>query len=216
MAIAFINGTSGGSFNQSSLTLTYTPTAGNQIVVGIDFDLGFSDPGTVTCTDNNSNSLTLNTSLANPSGNNTKMWQFYGVAISGATSYKFSWTGGNALFQGVLGEWSGVTGIGTKGTTAMGTGATQSITVSEVGGNSWIVVVFDDQNAGGTISTGTLREQGENSVDNIFLVDSTTATCAGTTTGNGSSIPWGAIALELLSRPIVPIVHELLLMDCGT
>lgn len=203
--IAFVGGTSQGIFNVNSLTLTYTPQAGNEIIIGIDFDVSYADPGTVVCADNNGNALTLNASLINvTSWETSKMYQFYGTAVAGATSYIISWTNTTAVAEAVLGEWSGVGGVGTTGTTVLSTSSTAttaSVTVTKANPRSWVVAVFDAQDVGlNTPFTGNVRESGSNSFTNIVLMDNSNSTCAGVfSVGTGSA--WGAIALELLPFP---------------
>src|ERR1700677_502982 len=86
MAISFVGSASGSITTAgSSVTVSYSPTAGNYIVVACTATSTVFSHSAI-CQDNNGNQLTEG------SATGTDQDVFYGVAVSGATSYKLSWS----------------------------------------------------------------------------------------------------------------------------
>jgi len=211
MAIAYVNGAmiDIGGTTAVTLTVTYSPTAGNEIVLDVSFEQAVT---AVSCADNNGNALLLNGTAG--SGANTDLtFQFYGTAIAGATSYKVSWTTG-ATCAICITEYSGVLRIGATNQTNSGNSAAPSITVVTTGPNSFIAAAMT-ASAGRSITftTGHMRQQeiGLSAVDNTAASSGTSVTCAGTV----FSAPWCAVAIELLSVAPPPNLGDLFQFGWG-
>jgi len=111
MAIAYVGGaTNSTASSVNTLSGTYSPTAGNEVVVALAQGNGLSLAGAV-CEDNNGNALTLRLT---PTTNLAGAWMFYGTAQAGATSYTCTWTTARAQTSIAVAEYSGVQGIGTQ------------------------------------------------------------------------------------------------------
>src|ERR1700734_241566 len=193
MGIGYVNGASAETAAASALTVTYNPTIGNEIVVGIMFNGSVTG---LTCKDNNSNALTLVT-------NKNNCYQFQGKAITGTTGYTFSWTTPRAASAAVA-EYSGVIGIGTNNTNS-GSTAPANLSVVTTKVNSVVVGVFG---IGGNVTsfpaaTGNIRlhnTAGAGNASSICLADNTgitastnvTVAVSGTTTLN-----WNGVGVEV-------------------
>jgi hypothetical protein len=210
MPVAFVNSgiATTGAATAATLTITYSPVAGNKVVLGIAFGGAVS---AVSCADNNSNALTSNTNQ-----NNT--YQFYGTAVTGATSYKVSWTTSRHASI-ALAEYSGVAGVGTTGSVNNGVSNTQTISVITTKTNSFIVASIGvNGNITFTSSVGNLRNQqagGAGNANSVEILDNT-AVASGTSVTNtttSSSITWGAVAVELFPSQGS---DQLMMMGAGT
>lgn len=138
----------GGFFSQTislqtTATITYTPTAGNMVVVGLQTSAAIT---AVTVKDQNGNALTASTHQ-NPTGGTTQTYLFYGFAVPGATSYVFAWTTAvNATV--ILAEYANIARVGAQSgkTNASTTQTTTTLMTSPI---SWVVSVF-----GNTVASG--------------------------------------------------------------
>lgn len=197
MAIAFVNSGVNQTTNSfvSSLGITYTPTAGNWVIVIAELGGGANTP--FTCKDNNNNALTLYNNMG-------AYLLFYGQATSGATSYTVNWATNTAYAAVVLLEYSGVGGIGVTAFNN-GSNSTATISITTSGPNSWMIVNFCN-NIANTVFTGSLgnlRAQQQTtlgSTPSICGMDNTTASSGATLTATAttSNANWLALALELL------------------
>jgi hypothetical protein len=198
-AIAFVNGTkatsSGGAV--ATLTATYSPTAGNNVTL---FLITAGAVTGVSCVDNNSNALTPGTTITNTD----EILPFSGTAVSGATSYKCTWTTtrGSTI---VLGEYSGVSSfnLSLSGNTASGSTSPATITATTQDNNDFFVCGLSDGANAITVTTGNSREA-ETTGPKSVLVDNTSATpggvtCAGTLTASA----WVAAGVELRTSATV-------------
>jgi len=82
MAISYVSGTTHtASSSATNWVITYSPTAGNAVVIAVAV-ADVSSLGTVTCKDNNGNALSVGASL---SLNGASVWLvlFYGTAVTG-------------------------------------------------------------------------------------------------------------------------------------
>jgi len=179
----------------ASLTVTYTPTAGNLVVAGIQFSV---TPSAVTCKDQNGNALALVT-------NKTFNYLFQGVAVTGATSYKFSWTT-TSKAAGFVGEYTGVKGVGTNAS-GNGSSTAETLSLTTTKTDSFMVCsVGVAANVTYTLVTGkAIRIQntsgtGNNSaialVDNTTISSGTSLTCA-TSSATGA---WSVMGVEIYPR----------------
>src|SRR5271166_1121671 len=126
MAVGYIGGTTTSATTGTTLTLTYTPTVGNMLVISVK---GAGSPAAAACKDNNGNWLGQNTS-----GGGGLCYAFTAPACTGATSYVIT-----GLTSGVnvatLAEYSGVwggIGYGAAGTAT----ATSASRLCSVGGQT--------------------------------------------------------------------------------
>lgn len=193
MAITFVNGTGVCTLVGASAAFSYSPTAGNYVVIGVD---GGSGATYTTCTDNNGHALSLITNLS--VGSNS-VYLFAGVATAGATGYTAHSSNASFAF-GVLMEYSGPTGFGANNTNS-GTSTLGTISITSTGANSWVVApIFTGTNRTFTSATGNLRETNTNNggvgVDNTAVSSGTSITCS---ININLSTAWVACAVELLA-----------------
>jgi hypothetical protein len=161
LQVGYVNSASANSTNTSTTTqsVSYSPTAGNVIVVALSVGAGVTTP---TCQDNNSNFLTVG-----PSQGTLQM--FYGVAITGASSYTCNWAGSTPNVMAVV-EYTGLVGQGdnaanSQGTANSGSGPA-SLSATNYFTNSFIVAAiaaqmttsaFFGNSVGGNPVQGTFR-----------------------------------------------------------
>ena len=201
--IAFIGGTTAASSSlASSLTLTYSPTAGNFVhIVAIT---GAGSTTQMSCADNNGNALALVQNMT-VRGGPTGGAQFCGVAVTGATSYVVSWTNTSGC-AAALAEYSNVASTGasskTEGTSNTSWSNAQNITNA----GNWIATAFNISLASGTdsttVTTGNLRETSSSvsygsalavAIDNTNSSGNTAAGVIG-----GTPFSWSCASVELV------------------
>lgn len=213
MAVAFVN--SGKATNATTgatnITVTYSPTAGNYVVVVVSLSAAVTSPS---CKDQNSNALTC------VLFNSGKGIICYGPAVTGATSYEAQWTT-SADASIVIGEYSGVVGVGTNNT-ATGSSTSISVTVVTTFVNSWIVAAMTQGSGTNTFtaSVGNLRvqEQGGSATANTCAINDNSGTSIGSSVVNTTtclSNSWAAYGLELYPTQSPAGVPSLLLMQMG-
>lgn len=164
---------SSGSSSVGTITITYSPVAGNYVVIGIATNTATT---TITCTDNNSNALTL-VSSSNP-GNTVFTYLFEGIAQASATSYTVTLSPSRKC-AAVLAEYSGGSSLSNLGVYATGGIYPATLTVSSLAvANGWVIgaVATVDGAITYTSVQGNVREQ-------IALGSSTVAICIGDNTG---------------------------------
>lgn len=208
--VAYVNSASAsnGSVATNSITITYTPTAGHYIVIGVTLGPSATTPKDIACADNNSNSVPI-IAAAHVTAASGNGFIAAAEAISGATSYRCTWAGkqnGNILIV----EYSGVAGVGANN---VGTGETvnhrpyaASLFLTSTQLDSWAVTLFGD---GAGIDTynrdvGNLRvQQGNGSGD---FASGCLSDNSGTSVGSNivntvdfdsADRTWYAIAIEL-------------------
>src|ERR1700722_9546532 len=178
-AAANLAGTAG-----TSLTVTYSPVAANLVVAGIQFA---STVSALTCKDQNGNALTLVT-------NKTFNYIFQGVAVTGATSYKFAWTT-NSKAAGFVGEYKGGKGKGTNAS-SNGSSTAQTLSLTTTKADSFMVCSMGTvATSAFTLVTGNAIRVQSNSgagnsssialIDNTAVASGTSLTCA-TSSGSGA------------------------------
>jgi hypothetical protein len=192
--VSFVNGAVATSSASSvtSLQVVYSPTAGNEVVLALEFA---SSASSASCKDQNNNTL------SSAHLNNT--WLFYGTAITGATSYTASWTTSSKSSISIA-EYSGVVGIGTGGNTATASTGPITITSTTSKQNSFMVAALGiTGNVTATSSTGHLREKepGGSGNGNTIGISDNTAVSSGSSVTNaastGSGATWAAVSVEL-------------------
>jgi hypothetical protein len=184
----------GGPSLLTSLAVTYSPTAGNQVIVAVSF--GATNVNSPAVRDNNNNALS-------PNGILVHIAMLEGVAVAGATGYTASWN--NASKASIcVEEYSGVSTVGALNVNSnSGTSTAPSISVTTTANNSWIVASFGvAANVTFTATTGNLRQQigggtGNNNTNAIFDNSATSSGTLVTSTGTIANNPWDALALEL-------------------
>ena len=200
--IQYVNGgTNATSIAGTSLTLTYSPTSGNEIVCGIYTSANITGLG---CADNNGNGLT-----PSPYNPQNRASLFFGTAVSGATSYTFSWTGNSGAVCALV-EYANVVGIGSGGGTASGSSNLPTISNTTTAVNS-VIVAFVLETVGTTFSqnTGNLRQKDtDTQITATVGLNDNTASSVGSSVTNAisavSSNSWYIISLEMYPAP--PIV----------
>ncbi len=195
MAIAFISGAINNGAGVQTVSVTYSPTAGNLVIVSLGFTV---TPSNVTCLDNFNNPLTAGPSLtATITGA-----CFYYTAAAGVTSFTASWTTASGV-NIACAEYSGVLGGVNKnlaGNTASGTSATATITVTTEDSNDYIVGALVSNVNVITMTVGTLRENAPAAAAKLKIADNTVASPGAVTlTGTLTSAAWVIVVLELRS-----------------
>jgi hypothetical protein len=183
-----------GATSETSWTVTYSPTAGNLIVAGLK---ATSISGTVTCKDQNGNALSQ-------VAVEVTTFLFQGIAVSGATSYIFTWSTGSGRVAAFVGEYTKDEGIGTNNK-ATGTGIAPSVSLTTTKNKSLVAGVVGIGINTTFTSSQNVRLQTTNGAGNsnaIALLDTaagasgSSATLAATTTSG----TWSVIAVELYPR----------------
>jgi hypothetical protein len=194
MAIAAVGGanSNSASVNVSTLSVTYSPTAGNTVV------LFFITNGTITglvVKDSAGNTLTKSTATGF-SGNFTCWYQ--NNCPAGITGYTATWT--NAVNAGMaVEEYSGAAGgvNATNTATNAATSGTSTVSDTVLQANNFIVAGFASSQTA-TTTVGTQRQQVAAGGARVTLQDNTSATVASVTnTATQTSTAWAAIAVEL-------------------
>jgi len=195
MSVSYVGGSVNETAGTTSVSITYSPTSGNTVILGLSLVTSVSS---ILCQDNNHN--ILSTPLYSP---NSNTYLFNGTAITGATSYAVSWIGTAAAALGIV-EYSGVAGIGTGGGIA-GTGIsgnTAIITNTSTENNSVFVAIFG-LSSGVTVSQnqGNLRQQeSSGGGGTAVVITDNTGVAIGTSITNSTTMPlceWWAVSLEI-------------------
>jgi hypothetical protein len=204
MAISFVNAT----VSASSSSVTYSPTQGNMVVLGVSFPSG--DSSGVTCKDQSGNPLALNTDIIGTPVGGPDIWEFYGFAVAGASTYTVTNLSGFTPNAIVIGEYANVSSVGASNTAQGATGSNpETVSLTTTGTSSFMVAVIGSITATPqTSNTGTIRVQTSSGQGPLALVDNTvtspsSVTCA--VNGTGSPVQaWGAVAVELLATIFSP------------
>jgi len=204
-AINFVGGGKNGGISgtATSQAITYSPTAGNTIC----FFLSTTGSGvsSITVKDQNSNALTAGPTANKTNGTTiTYIYSFYGIAVTGATSYTASWTTGTSPST-VLEEYSGVGSVNASlsGNTAIGTTSPATITVTTDTNNAWVAAGISAPAGSITLTSGNSR-QSETTGYALTLADNTVVTAGSiniAATVTGGAIAWAIALLEL--KPLV-------------
>lgn len=196
MAIAFVNGaTNETASTVSTLTVTYSPTKGNTVVVGVS--LVKTGLTSIVCKDNFGNSLGLG-AVKVTGGNPTSVLFYYIVPQTGVTGFTATWNTTSAVSMAAV-EYSGVVSIkGLPGNTATGAATAPTITVNTEDNNDWVVGVIVG-NAALTLSTGNSRESSALPAANrILIADNTVATAGSVTIACSATVAeWAITLIEL-------------------
>ena len=223
MAINPVGGTATHATLVTTLAATYSPTAGNIVVVGVGTGGASS---ALSVTDNLSNTLTAGPSITNGQGADIS-YLFYYTAPSGVTGFTAHWTGtANAAIY--LEEYSGALGgVNPVGGSNASTAVPASpVTISLISSqnNSFVVgsLYFPGNPNLGTLTAGNSRQSLNDGGDTGRLADNTAAS-SGTSVSLTNTINanqgWAVTAVELLPNAAPPANSShnfLMLMGCGT
>lgn len=176
MAIAWVNGSVPAITPSNPYTFSYSPTAGHFVMLWLVTNSGSAT--IVSVKDNLGNVYNLL-----PAGFSQAYVVAWGIAASGVTSYTVTITSTFFVDAIILGEWSGVSGLGTSAwTNPTGVATPVSVSQATTQNGSWIVaflsVVITTGNPTLSASTGNLRESSSGFIasQGVGLVDNTTAT----------------------------------------
>jgi hypothetical protein len=204
MAISQVGGSTATSVSTAVLTLTvtYSPTLGNTIVLFLGANGALT---ALTVQDNLGNNL-----VAGPTANlgAGKALSFYYLTVpSGVTGYTATWTTTARVASITIEEYSGVTNgvnVSLVGNTTTGSTSPASLTATIDEANDWLIVgiLTAGSNVTGTvgnsrqsITTGTVRQLlMDNTQPNVVAV-----TCTGTL----GAVSWACLAIELRVPAIV-------------
>jgi hypothetical protein len=180
----------------TGVTLAYTPTTGNVVIIYLATSSGTSP----SCTDGTT------TLTAGPTVAPFSSW-YLSSATASHTAFACSWTG-SVAWNATLQEYSGNTGginAALTGNTATGFSATASITVTTQDANDWVVCGLSDSANTITATVGTSRVQSTLGSDRITVLDNTVASAGSVTcTGTVTSTSWSAAAIELRLNAAAP------------
>ena len=193
-AIAQNSGNKVNCTTNTTCTITYSPTTGNRVVLWIDTNAVVSS---LACSDNNSNSLTAGPAIAN--GTSPVLAGFYGLAITGATSYTCTWTT-TAVSAITIEDYSGASSFNASlsGNTASGSSTSATITVTTQDSNDWIVCGISDGINTLTVTVGNSRQATTGGSNKTVLLDNTVVSPGSVTcTATLSSSAWAAAVIEL-------------------
>jgi hypothetical protein len=203
MAIAFVNGTTVHTASGTTLTLTYSPTAGNFVMVVVTSDSG--SPSTqMVCKDNNGNVLPLVQEMTQR-GDSHGGAQFCGIAVTGATGYTVTWSGASSTTAAIA-EWSGVVSVGAFSKTEGGATTTWSNAQNITQPGNVIATGFGFCTINATTTTttaGTLREALGSGNDYASIIDNTNTSGSPTTAGGvigGTPFTWSCASVELVAK----------------
>jgi hypothetical protein len=202
MAIAYISGANNSATTSvTTITATYSPTAGNMVVVGVAFP---ATPGSSPVVkDNLGNTLTPGPSQ----GTAPYIYTFaQSPAPSGVTGYTATWTGGQNAGIAVA-EYSGPANSGVDVTHGIATTAVNStsasLSVPLDGANDFVVMVACSISGNLTTSVGNQRQQATTGGIRITLQDNTgtTAGASVTNTCTQASASWICAAAVTVGGP---------------
>jgi hypothetical protein len=182
--VAVGGGHNAESAGATTLTVTYSPTAGNAAVVV--FNVGTAVTGLVV-KDNLGNTLAVGPAAG------TTLASFYQFPVpSGVTSYIATWTGSHQASIAVE-EYSGVTGVNATlaGNTNTGSSATATITTTMDRSAATLVVGFGNESSDTMTGTvGNQRQQvlGSSTTAPVTLMDNVPAVGTAFVSGNISWI----------------------------
>lgn len=191
----------------TSITVTYSPTAGNCVVIG----LGASTTLTVSSIKDNNN--TVYQFFGVPNFNNSSDFNTMSVACnigSGITSFTATFTAGPSLFMGVV-EESGFQNFGvfTSNSSASNVAPPGGATLTtQAANNAIVVLVSTNVGVGQTMSsgTGTLRQSAAYGGRVAGMADNTTASAGTSLTASvnwtGGNAPFTATGVELSTSPM--------------
>ena len=187
-AIAYVGGaTNNETGGATTLTTTYTATAGNIVIATFNTGAGYTG---LTVKDNHGNSLTAGPTIGQLAS------FYYTVPAGGATSFVAAWTTSRQASL-IVAEYSGVDAVNAAlaGNTNSGTSATASITVTPDEAGDFIVAALSNQVP--VTMTGSVGNTRQNVPGPVtapqILMDTTGGTCSATLTSNA----WDAVAIGL-------------------
>ncbi len=210
MSISFQGGTSNTAASAATITATYSPTAGNLVVIFVTVGGAVSN---MTVVDNTGNAVfagtTINGSFPNTAGTGY-IYAFCGVAIAGATSYTVTWTT-SQVSSIVLGEYSGVEAVylGIPGTSPLyyntGTSTTASLgALPTLDNGDWVVggMANNSTAALSAIAVSNIRQNSGTARTAVCCLADSGAVATANTSQTlqatvGSSVAWGCFGLLL-------------------
>jgi hypothetical protein len=219
MAISFVGGASAVSSSGSTVAVTYSPTAGNTVIVLVSCTSTQSVSGVVDNATGGSSTYTQQVTVAN--GCDVEIWSTtVNGAKAGATTITATVTGSTQKPVACVVEYSGVTNFGN---TANNTGATTPLTVTITAqDNNSVLIAGYGQKYSGTFTqiTGNLREKsGPSSNGNVncaIVEDAVVAAGSAVISLHGTTVNYGAVALELLQAAATGPNNQLMMTGAGT
>lgn len=190
-AIAPVGGAKVNFTFVTSQSLSYSPTAGNVVVVFVSTN----SQSSAYCRDNN-----FHTYFPGPtsSSGTSVEFSFYAFASSGTTAINCLWPSQvSGTIQ--LEEYSGASSVnvGLTGNSANGSSGTATLSVTTQDNNDYVVFGLSDKSNTLTTTVGTQR-QNSSSTASQALIDATSGTPAlVTATATLTSSNWNALAIEL-------------------
>lgn len=182
----------------TSISITYSPTAGHAVVLGVAIQISTS-VSTPTCADQNGNPLTL-ISSTNYDSLAYEVYNCAGFAVAGATSYKMQWSSGTVGTVSILlEEYSGVGSIYATSYTNTGGATKPTLTETLSDANDWLVGALATTATTISSGTGNLR-QTENVQPKTGIFDNTAASASSVTLQSGTAAGtagWGAAGVML-------------------
>lgn len=216
MSIGYVGSASAGFTANTTFSVTYSPTAGNTVIVFLGGNGAFNP------TVKDSSNVTLTAGLTETQ--TVIVHSAYYTAGSGVTSFTATWTGTARAGNIVVIEYSGVNTVNATLSGNVGSGVSNNhptLTCTTLNNNAWLVAGFGvSATTSWTAATGNLRIGviGSETAGRIGVVDNTSSvagsvTCAATTAGTST---WAGVVYELDSvSGGGAVIRELNLLGVG-
>ena len=224
MAIAPVGGTTNTNTVSTTVAATYSPTAGNIVVIAVGTTTTGPNTSNMSVVDNLSNALTAGPSVPTGTANET-LYLFYYTAPSGVTGFTANWTtsanNSSIYVEEYSGALGGVNPVGATNASTANPASPATVSLISSQNNSFVVggLFFPGNPNLGTLTSGHSR-QTINTFSGRFA-DNTAAssgTSVSLTNTIGPNQIWTAAVVELLPNtpPSGPPKNSLMLMGCGT
>lgn len=218
MGINYIGGATNTALSATSVSVTYSPTAGNIVMVFVAFGnsvVSNSPPSGINVVDSASHSLTVGPALVEATdftGGLYGVVSFYYSAVAGITGFTANWT--NASLGVTIGvvEYSGNNGVNANLANNTGTTSTAFLTVALDDSNDFFVGAL----AATAISTLSLTTGNQREIVSpgstypaLVIADNTASTPTSVSlqaTVTGVRTGWAAVGIEL--RTVIPVALD--------
>lgn len=219
MAIAFVNGTT-ATGAASVATLTYSPTAGNMLVIIASCPNTQTIQSVVDNATGGSTTYTKKVGQAN-SATDVEMWTvpLSGVK-SGVTTITVTTTGASVAIRAAVAEYSGVLAFGNTNSASTVASVNYTSALTTAKNNSFAVAGFAGNNNSSytSVAGSNLRESTAAAASkNVALVDSGSVSAGAQTlkVTSNTSVAYVTVALELQSVAASTSTNQLMMTGCG-
>lgn len=211
MAIAFVNSAGGTNVTANTCPVTYAPTAGNTLVV-CSVNAGAQTVSSITT--NVGGTFVLGNRGTNT--NHAEVWTCLSCP-SGVTTVTVTYSASTTSSAVIVGEYSGVSSIGTTPVNTSGTSTTPNQTFTLTAANNWLATNLSvNGNPAVTPTNGnTRRTQANSTTFELSLVDNTAASASLVTNKiTIASAIWVGVGVQLIA-PVASTSHLFASMGVG-